>query len=361
MKLAWCSVLSLAGFTVVQAQELPPIASNFDINAWQVNVEVPPSAAPDVVGAFRFICSPSHNLPDDPIVYPGLPGKAHMHTFFGNTMASASSTYQSLRQHGESSCQGGPLNRSAYWMPAMMNGAGNIVMPDYIAIYYKGPPRGASRAPPRGLRFIFGFDASRPTGLLGTNRDGWPEKPKWRCQDSQIKTDTIPQNCAAGQIYVQLTSPECWDGKNLDSANHRSHMAYKKYNNSGQALCPRTHPVIIPQFTLTAVFTQAANGEASDWFLSSDRMPGMTTFPAGSSFHSDWFGAWDDEILNEWNDNCIAKMLSCSAFNLGNGKQGKVPVQFRWAADPRLIAPPQDTTPASAPATPLHNHAARHH
>ena len=32
------------------------------------------------------------NLPDDPIVFPGLPGASHMHTFMGNTTTNASST-----------------------------------------------------------------------------------------------------------------------------------------------------------------------------------------------------------------------------------------------------------------------------
>jgi hypothetical protein len=76
-----------------------------------------------VVGAFRFICNPAHLAKDDPIGYPGQPGKSHLHQFFGNTAANANSTYESLRTTGQSTCNS-PLNRSAYWMPAMMNGKG---------------------------------------------------------------------------------------------------------------------------------------------------------------------------------------------------------------------------------------------
>ena len=47
---------------------------------------------PDSVGAFRTYCAQSHMLADDPIVAPGQPGAAHLHTFFGNTGAGASST-----------------------------------------------------------------------------------------------------------------------------------------------------------------------------------------------------------------------------------------------------------------------------
>jgi hypothetical protein len=123
--------------------ELASIPSNFDVAselvpAWG-NGAIPVSGAPDVVGAFRFICNPAHLAKDDPIVYPGQAGKSHLHQFFGNTAANANSTYESLRTTGQSTCNS-PLNRSAYWMPAMMNGKGQVVRPDYISIYYKRRP-----------------------------------------------------------------------------------------------------------------------------------------------------------------------------------------------------------------------------
>ena len=116
------------------------IASNFDPNTELVNAAVPPSSAPDPEGAFRFICNPGQLLRDDPIVYPGQAGKSHLHQFYGNTTANANSTYDSLRTTGQSTCMS-PLNRSAYWMPAMLDGAGNAVRPDSVAIYYKRLPK----------------------------------------------------------------------------------------------------------------------------------------------------------------------------------------------------------------------------
>ena len=90
------------------------VPSNFDIYSELISVPLPASAAPDVVGAFRFVCSAGQVLNDDPIVYPGQPGKSHAHQFYGNTSANASSTYSSLRSNGQSTCMS-PLNRSAYW------------------------------------------------------------------------------------------------------------------------------------------------------------------------------------------------------------------------------------------------------
>ena len=111
-----------------------------------------------------------------------------------------------------------------------------------------------------------------------------------------MKQQTIP-HCAPGeQVGVNLTFPQCWDGINLDSADHRSHLAYVDYVN-GKPVCPSTHPVHVPEFTLGIWFTHDGNSE--NWYLASDRMPGMKTYPNGSSFHSDWLGAWDPTIQRQ--------------------------------------------------------------
>ena len=68
-------------------------------------------------------------------------------------------------------------------------------------------------------------------------------------------------------------------------------------------------------------------------------MPGMPMKP-GTSFHSDWFGAWDDDVMKIWTDNCINKLLNCSGGDLGNGQQMKMFKGFKWTANPHLAQPP---------------------
>jgi hypothetical protein len=69
-------------------------------------------------------------------------------------------------------------------------------------------------------------------------------------------------------------------------------------------------------------------------------MPGMPMMKPGSTFHADWFGAWDDGIMKMWTDHCINKLLNCSGGDLGNGKQLKMFSGFTWKAEPRLVDPP---------------------
>jgi hypothetical protein len=82
-----------------------------------------------------------------------------------------------------------------------------------------------------------------------------------------------------------------------------------------------------------------AGEDTSKWSFSSDSM--APNEPAGSTFHADWFGAWDNTVMAMWTDNCINKLLNCSAGILGNGKQIKMYSGFSWTANPRLVPIPQ--------------------
>jgi hypothetical protein len=53
-------------------------------------------ATPVRAQSFIIDRKPSHSAPDDPIVFPGVPGAAHLHEFFGNTSANACSTYPTM-------------------------------------------------------------------------------------------------------------------------------------------------------------------------------------------------------------------------------------------------------------------------
>jgi hypothetical protein len=311
-------------------EQQAPIASNFDVNSYlTTGGVVPASTEGEPSGAFRTLCQFSHLAYDDPIVYPGQPGKSHLHMFFGNASANADSTYASLRASGDGTCQGGPINRTGYWAPAMLNAEGKVVVPDFLTVYYKGEYEDADgiRAIvtiPVGLRMIAGYNMV--TGSPDTHFD-------WYCETNQIKQQTIP-HCATGErVGILLRFPECWDGVNLDSADHRSHLAYISYD-TGVAACPADHPVHIAEVSLAAWWTHDGNSE--NWSVSSDHMVGMI-HANGSTFHSDWFGAWDPEIQNRWFNECIHALRGCIDGELGDGSQL---VQVTPYAGPMLLDPP---------------------
>lgn len=338
--------------TYPKVGDVPLIPSNFNIYDNLYQTAVPPVGGANEPGAFRFICGPSHLSYNDPIVFPGKAGASHLHHFFGNTMADANSTYDSLRTTGQSTC-GSPVNRSAYWVPAMMNGKGKVVNPEMISIYYKQLPvthpdcfRGGQKGCvplPRGLRYVFGYNGKTGKGFYGQGADhiGW-----WNCvpkDGKNIAPGTVSahypsiiaaaKNCPLGgggnQLEVMISSPDCWDGINLDSADHRSHVAYRyNPNTDGFFVCPSTHPYVLPTFSIAVFYDVTSEmfadlnsdgtwkGTLNGWHLSSDEM--NNSMP-GSTAHADWFGAWDEDVRAMWQNNCIDKRLNCSGGNLGNG------------------------------------------
>src|SRR6478735_4922355 len=77
---------------------------------------VAPSYNPEG-GGFRIDCAPSHNSFDDPIVWPGQAGRTHLHLFFGATQTNALTDVNNMQNLNSSTCAGGSLNNSGYWVP----------------------------------------------------------------------------------------------------------------------------------------------------------------------------------------------------------------------------------------------------
>jgi hypothetical protein len=339
------------------------IPDNFNVAATLIpTVETVPASL-DPNGAFRFTCQAGQIAKDDPIALPGQPGASHAHQFFGNTGTNAFSTYQTLRTTGGSTCtrivSNGivtPLDptpqRTAYWMPAMLDGAGNYVKPDYFLTYYKqlpasSPENGFPDATshvgivtplPNDLKFIYGYNMA--TGLGGpATTDSSPGSDAWRMGYDCVVPDgtgvsyTGPQHtiadivatgkCPVGAwLRVAITLPDCWDGVHTDTADHRSHMVPASGAGMfGRRACPADHPYNIPEIAIQAFFTTDANFAAGKWLLSSDAMvPGAVP---GSTLHFDYEEAWSPTVKNMWQTGCINGKLSCNVGELGNGQSIK--------------------------------------
>lgn len=286
----------------------PSVPSNFDPSSWLV---APWNPNPDRgYPAFRMFCEFSHVAYHDPIVAPGDPSFMHLHMFFGNTGVDHNSSYRSLRSSGGSTCDGGPLNRTAYWMPAVFDGQGRVVAPDTFELYYKAENAADPRSVqpyPNGLRMIAGSRTDGNTSGAGVT---WG----WRCGDGP-SAGTIPE-CPSGQrLTGWVRFPYCWDGRALDSSDHRSHLRYGTNNTWGP--CPSSHPIHLPELTEFVHFAPASG--TSGWFMSSDRMGAQR--PNGSTLHADWFGAWDNSIQDRWVTNCLRGNRNASNGNLCDGQQ----------------------------------------
>jgi len=289
-----------------------PLTTGFSAASATVRVQSTSEVAQragDGVGAFRTVCGPTHMSYDDPIVFPGQPGKSHLHTFFGNAGVNGNSTDSSIRNSGNSSCRGGTLNRSGYWVPSMVDTRTNMaVMPRTANFYYKTGYRGVRPADvrpfPAGLRMIAG-DAKNTRAGGGA----W----RYHCHSGSGFGSSIP-NCGVGDEMVQeIFFPQCWDGVNLDSPDHKSHMAYADPARPG---CPASHPVPLPEITYNIHYRIGSANQATYWRLSSDAYTG----PAGYSAHGDWWNGWDQAAMETFVRTCNNQALDCKSHLLGDGR-----------------------------------------
>ncbi len=236
---------------------------------------------------FQVNCPAVRHAKDDPIIYPGQPGASHNHTFFGNTTTNAFTTEATL-EAGPTSCQFAG-DKSGYWTPTLY-AKGQIVDPDYAIVYYKsGIDNYPSVQPfPKGLKLIAGFAMAKSTAdFPGT----------WSCGNS-INQKDFPSTCPPGtKLIARLQAPSCWDGKNLDSANHRDHMAYPVHGG-----CPSDHPVPVPMLEFKIPYN--VNGTNMQLALASG--PGYT-------FHEDFFAAWDPAQQSTLVDRCIHGGRQCAS------------------------------------------------
>lgn len=218
---------------------------------------------------FAISCGFSHMNRDDAIVYPRRPGLSHHHTYFGNTTTAASSTPASLRAAGSTSCRL-RADTAAYWVPTLMVG-GDEVEPLRATVYYVRRTLDQVQAFPAGLKMIAGNAAASTAQSRSITF--------WSCGGRGVSS-SVPA-CGLGQsLRLQVNYPNCWNGRTLDSTNHKSHMAY-----SVEGVCPASHSVEVPALTL--VVRYPVSGGAGTMLASGGQL----------SAHADFINAWDQDTL----------------------------------------------------------------
>jgi hypothetical protein len=242
----------------------------------------------DLIGVnFVENCRYSHQAPDDPIVFPGQPGASHQHTFVGNRTTNAFSSFGSLRS-GATTCMRQD-DTAAYWVPALYQGS-TEVLPVAATVYYRRGTLAEVSPFPSNLRMIAGdARATSPQGMRVTF---------WSCGavsgvDRSAEVPTCPDT-RGSFLRLHIRFPECWDGRRLDSADHKSHMAY-----AVRGECPSTHPVGVPQ--ITQIYRYPSRGGEGFALASGGVYSG----------HADFVNAWKPGTLKKLVGDCLNVLVRC--------------------------------------------------
>jgi Domain of unknown function (DUF1996) len=216
---------------------------------------------------FNVACGFSHRNNDDPILFPGEPGRSHNHTFIGNRSVDASTTPEALKD-GESSC--GELDSSTYWVPTLFEGV-DAQAPLAAVVYYTRHTSGPVASLPPGLKMV--------AGNANAKRAQSKDVVSWSCGGGASKKFAVVVECSEDSVLVfNLRFPNCWNGKTTDSPDHKRHMAY-----SANGACPESHQVRLP--TITVLFLYAPTSKIAR--------------PASGKFgaHGDFMNGWDQSLL----------------------------------------------------------------
>ena len=246
----------------------------------------------------------------DRIVYPGQqPPVGHLHDHYG-TLATPDATVSQMQQ-STSACNR-PEDTAGYWVTAVMKPDGTPVPATEMKAYYRtAVPASKVKPIPLGLMIVAGNHAATASNPQSTN------VVHWDCKNTVTGEVTgpwvEPHQCEStdAKPRLKIEFPQCWDGKRLDSPDHKAHTAYPKRVN-GVYKCPGTHPVAITRVGLQ--FNYPAEGQPG-WVDME-----TVTFSAGGRFsgHADFWNTWRVDGENGFNNlhtRCLNEGTYCG---LGN-------------------------------------------
>ncbi|WP_284744713.1 DUF1996 domain-containing protein [Amycolatopsis sp. RTGN1] len=175
---------------------------------------------------------------------------------------------------------------------------GEIQRPAKVGITFRGSPAGQVAAMPKFLRALTGDAKPSVNGTKNT-------RAAWTCTGFENRlTDKYPI-CPDGSKVERIhTFPSCWDGKNTDSANHRTHIVFP--DKAGRCAPGFT---AVPQLRITLVYDIPHDIQVKKQYKV-DSFPDENHNPL--SDHDDFANVMSQRLMNQV-VNCINRNKTCTA------------------------------------------------
>ena len=128
-----------------------------------------------------------------------------------------------------------------------------------------------------------------------------PAVSSWSCGPAGRK-EPVPFHCPArgAALQLNLVFPSCWDGQNLGSVDHRSHLASVVPAGGDRVTCPDHHPVALPEVSVEVRYPPLADASVN----------GPASGPVTGG-HGDVLVAWDQDHLAGEVTTCLTANRRC--------------------------------------------------
>jgi hypothetical protein len=222
-----------------------------------------------------------------------------------------------------------------------------------MAVYYLQRPSPATEnltAFPAGFRMLAGDSGKRSVGANDLATKG----VMFNCLGAgKPETNMMPNYSCPGGLRAQVFFPSCWNGKDLDSPDHKSHMSYPDSQNYDNGPCPKDFPIhTISLFYEilydTKPFDDQWNGTQHPFVFAN----GDAT---GYGFHGDFFNGWDVDVLQKAIDTCtdasgsVEKCAAVTQFTGQETQQCSIPTTVQETIDGNLAKLPGCNVPSYGP------------
>ncbi|KAL3470422.1 hypothetical protein BJX99DRAFT_239528 [Aspergillus californicus] len=274
----------------------------------------------------------------DPLVSPGEPSY-HVHAIHGSDGFGMSSDMSSLLGGSCTSCEV-KQDKSAYWTPALYfvdsaTGDSEIVdevggMLAYYLLYGD-----KVEAFPEGFRMIAGDPFQRNftwpvpdppksewTGDQASQKALEQKALGFNCLNYEETAEPslgrhflpekayLDEHCTDG-VRFEVMFPSCWNGKDVDSDDHKSHMAYPSLVMDGT--CPEGFETRVVSLFFETIWNTYAFKDRDGYFALS------TGDPTGFGYHGDFMHGWESGVLEKAVETCTnesGEVEDCAIFEL---------------------------------------------